>query len=347
MGRKKNFGFSQDDLEPVTETANTGKLPIDSTGAGRALANFQDIPVAMLHPFSLKDGEDYSRHDAVLSEQFVESIKKYGVLETLIVRKSRQEMSMYEIIAGESRWAHAKKAGEQTVPCRVMELDDDAARNIFHLTNLMRRELTPRDKVHGWYAFYVRLRDQAKDQIDVDAALSEKQASVAAMVGGKEMTLRTIQRYVKMHDLIEPWLDKLDSGEISGRIGYQIAFLPPEVQEQLLTYKVTEAKAAWLRKVYVGEDKQVSWHEDIIQENFEKLPDPKAVEPVVPTVALTKEEKEARRQTRKLNNRFKKALPGITIAIREKLRPEDYEHADDIISRALDLYYQQNTTAQQ
>lgn len=347
MGNKKSFSFEREEQSPEATVTNTGKLPLDSTGAGRALANFQDIPVAMLHPFTLKDGEDYSRHDAVLSEQFVESIKKYGILETLIVRKSRQQMTMYEIIAGESRWVHAKEAGEETVPCRVMDLDDDAARNVFHLTNLMRRELTPRDKVHGWYAFYVRLRDQSKDQIDVDAALAEKQASVAAMVGGKEMALRTIQRYVKMHDLIEPWLDKLDSGEISGRIGYQIAFLPPEIQTQLLGYKVNEAKAAWLRKVYAGEDKHISWHENIIQENFEKIPDPNTVEESKPPVPLTKEEKEARKQTRKLNSRFKKAMPGITIAIRDRLRPEDYERADDVIAKALDLYYQQSTAKQQ
>ena len=47
------------------------------------------------------------------------------------------------------------------------------------------------------------------------------------------------------------------------------------------------------------------------------------------------------KQTRKLNSKFKKALPGITLAVKEQLRPEDYEHADVIISEALKLYYQQ------
>ena len=161
-----------------------------------------------------------------------------------------------------------------------------------------------------------------------------------AMVGGKGLSLRSIQRYVKMHDLIEPWLDKLDSEEISARVGYQIAFLPKNTQEELLDYKVNESKVAWLRSVYEGKDKKTTWHEGIVAENFDRLPDPNAVENTTPVV-LTEEEKEERKQTRKLNSKFKKALPGITLAVKEQLRPEDYEHADVIISEALKLYYQQ------
>ena len=165
MAKAKKFDFDDEELDLAPRSTTVSKLPIDTTGTGRVLSNFQDIPVTMLHPFSLKDGEDYSRHNAVLSEQFVDSIKKYGILETLIVRKSPIEMSKYEIIAGESRWQHAKEAGEETVPCRVMNLDDNAARNVFHLTNLMRRELTARDKVHGWYAFYQRMRGQGASDL--------------------------------------------------------------------------------------------------------------------------------------------------------------------------------------
>ena len=338
MAKGKKFDFDDDELDLAPRPTTVSKLPIDTTGTGRVLSNFQDIPVTMLHPFSLKDGEDYSRHNAVLSEQFVDSIKKYGILETLIVRKSPIEMSKYEIIAGESRWQHAKEAGEETVPCRVMNLDDNAARNVFHLTNLMRRELTARDKVHGWYAFYQRMRGQGAS--DLDAAVAKEQESVVAMVGGKGLSLRSIQRYVKMHDLIEPWLDKLDSEEISARVGYQIAFLPKDTQEELLDYKVNESKVVWLRSVYEGKDKKTTWHEGIVAENFERLPDPDAVENTTPVV-LTEEEKEERKQNRKLNSKFKKALLGITLAVKEQLRPEDYEHADVIISEALKLYYQQ------
>ena len=151
MATKKNFGFERRER---SATDATSKLPIDSAGAGRALSNFQDIPVDMLHPCTLKGTSDYSKYGSLLQEQVVESMKEHGVLEPLIVRKSPIEMSKYEILAGEQRWTNAKAAGLKTVPCRIMDLDDDAARNIFHITNLLRRDLSPRDLIYGWFSHF-------------------------------------------------------------------------------------------------------------------------------------------------------------------------------------------------
>ena len=96
MATKKNFGFERRER---SATDATSKLPIDSAGAGRALSNFQDIPVDMLHPCTLKGTSDYSKYGSLLQEQVVESMKEHGVLEPLIVRKSPIEMSKYEILA--------------------------------------------------------------------------------------------------------------------------------------------------------------------------------------------------------------------------------------------------------
>ena len=51
MASKKKFGFEHRE-QPAAAAAS--KLPIDSAGAGKALSNFQDIPVEMLHPCTLK-----------------------------------------------------------------------------------------------------------------------------------------------------------------------------------------------------------------------------------------------------------------------------------------------------
>lgn len=339
MASKKKFGFEHRE-QPAAAAAS--KLPIDSAGAGKALSNFQDIPVEMLHPCTLKGTSDYSKYGTLLQEQVVESMKEHGVLEPLIVRKSPIEMSKYEILAGEQRWTNAKAAGLKTVPCRIMDLDDDAARNIFHITNLLRRDLSPRDLIYGWYNYYTQIKggNSADEAINVEItkAVAQEQAQVAAMVGGKSVTLRMIQRYVRMHDLIDPWLDRLDAGAVTGRIAYHIAFLPPDVQEQLLEYKLSEPKISWLHKVYAGTEKE-KWHENIISENFEKVGEeqPEEATPVV----LTKEEKAQQKKTRELNRRFKKALPRIADAVKTKLRPDDYERADEVLNRALELYYQQ------
>lgn len=119
---KKVFGFETRE-RPAEEPA-VSKLPIDSTGAGKAMTDFQEIPVDMLHTCTLKGSSDYSKYGSLRQEQMVESIKQMGVLQPLIVRKSAVQMSKYEILAGERRWENAKAAGLKTVPCRIMNVDD-------------------------------------------------------------------------------------------------------------------------------------------------------------------------------------------------------------------------------
>ncbi len=50
--------------------------------------------------------------DAIL--ELADSIKQFGVLQPLLVRKNKD---YYEIIAGERRWRAAKQAGVKEVPC--------------------------------------------------------------------------------------------------------------------------------------------------------------------------------------------------------------------------------------
>ena len=337
---KKTFGF-EEPAQPSEKSA-AGKLPIDSAGAGKALPDYQEIPVDWLHPFTQKGSWDYSKYDKLRQEQMIASIKQYGVLEPLIVRKSQTEMSKYEILAGERRWEASKAAGIKKVPCRIMDLDDKAARGVFHLTNLMGRDLMPSDKIYGWYNYYVEVKGASDPDKAVDAEISQvmaaEQEQVAAMVGGKSLTKRMILRYVKMHNLIRPWIERLDEGAVTGRAAYQLAFLPVDIQEKLLDYKVTEKKADWLHKVYDGAE-DIEWHDDIIKENFEKLI-PEADTKKEPVVSLTKEEKEQRKKTKELTKRFNKAMPDIKSTLRERLRPQDYENASTIIAEALDLYYE-------
>lgn len=338
---KKNFVDVEDEVEEAE--VRTTKLPIDSTGAGKALLGFCEIPVTMLHPFTLKNGTDFSRHNEVLSEKFVETIKEIGILEALIIRQSPSRIGMYEIIAGESRWEHAKEAGLEVVPCRVMPLDDKQAKMAFNITNLMRRELTVRDKINGWYAYFQDMRADGATLEDLKNAIEDDQLGVMSVAGGKGLKLRSIQRYVKMHDLIDEWIDRIDAETMTVRAGERMSFFPQQIQRQLLPYKVPEGKLNWLYEIYKGKNKHIPWSPNLIQDNFE-LSNPPEAEKVKPEpVELTKEEKAARRQERKLNKAFKQSTPKLLTVAREKLRPEDYERADEVISKALELYYQQET----
>lgn len=335
---KKNFALDDEDLQ-----VRTSKLPIDSTGTGKVMSGYQELPVTMLHPCTLKRGNDYSRHGEVLSERFVETVKAVGIIEALIVRPSKVKMGMYEIIAGESRWEHAKTAGFTKVPCRIMDLDDEQARMVFDITNLMRRELTVRDKINGWYSFFEEMKGKSSCTEELRQMIEEDKLGVMSVTGvGGGIKLRAVYRYVKLHDLVPEWIDRLENGTATLKAGEKVASFPSDIQKKLLLYKVPEGKLSWLLAIYRGKNKQIPWSENIIVDNLELLPSPEDEKPPKPEpIPLTKEEKAARRQQRKYNKAFKQTTAKLLDTAREKIPPEDYGRADEIVAKALELYYTQ------
>ena len=105
----------------------------------------------------LKDGEEIVRKIKVIEiepnrdqprkifdneslEELAESIKKYGVIQPIIVK---QKDNYYEIVAGERRWRAAKKAGLSEMPCIVREDDERKNREIALIENIQREDLNP------------------------------------------------------------------------------------------------------------------------------------------------------------------------------------------------------------
>lgn len=335
---KKDFTLEEEDFQ-----VRPSKLPIDSTGAGKTLTGYQELPVTMLHPYTQKNGDDFSRHDEMLSERFVETVRAVGIIEALIVRRSSVKIGMYEIIAGESRWNHARSAGIETVPCRIMELTDEQAKLVFNITNLMRREMTFRDKINGWYAFFHEMKGKSSCTEELRQMIEEDQLGVMSVAGGSGLKLRTIYRYVKMHDLISEWIDRLEAGTVTSKAGEKLASFPADIQRALLPYKVTESKLAWLLEIYRGKNKKITWSPKLIADYFELMPQPEENEKKSKPAQepLTKEEKAAQRQQRKYNKAFKQSTQKLLDTAREKIPPEDYERADEIVAQALELYYKQ------
>ena len=73
-------------------------------------------------------------------EELSDSIKKYGVIQPLIVRK---QGSRYEIIAGERRWRAAKMAGLREVPVIIKNYTDQEIVEISLIENIQRENLNP------------------------------------------------------------------------------------------------------------------------------------------------------------------------------------------------------------
>ena len=79
-------------------------------------------------------------------EELANSIKKYGLIQPIIVTKKED---YYQIIAGERRWRASKKAGLTEIPAIVREDDEQKNREIALIENIQREDLNPVEKALG------------------------------------------------------------------------------------------------------------------------------------------------------------------------------------------------------
>lgn len=100
-------------------------------------------------------------------EELAESIKKYGVIQPIIVNRKDD---YYEIVAGERRWRAAKKAGLTEMPCIVRDDDERRNREIALIENIQREDLNPIDKARGFRQLmdeYGMTQQQLSDTIGI------------------------------------------------------------------------------------------------------------------------------------------------------------------------------------
>ena len=152
--------------------------------------------------------------DAEAIEELSESIKVYGVIQPIIVRKKDD---YYEIIAGERRWRAAKKAGLTEIPCIVRDEDERKAKEIALIENIQREDLNPIEKARGF-----------KQLID-DYGL--KQQELADVMGINRTSVTNCLRILNLDDrVIDLALEgKLTEGHCRTLLGYD----DPEEQYQI------------------------------------------------------------------------------------------------------------------
>lgn len=86
------------------------------------------------------------KFDEEALEELAESIKRYGLLQPIIVAKKED---YYEIIAGERRWRAAKKAGLKAIPAIIKEIDEQTNKEIALIENIQREDLNPIEKARA------------------------------------------------------------------------------------------------------------------------------------------------------------------------------------------------------
>ena len=82
--------------------------------------------------------------------ELTNSIKERGIIQPIIVRKSENENSKFEIIAGERRWIAAQKAGLHEVPVVITEVDDLKSLEFAIVENVQRHDLNAIEEAQGY-----------------------------------------------------------------------------------------------------------------------------------------------------------------------------------------------------
>lgn len=105
------------------------------------------VPVEFLTP-----GRFQPRHrfDAGDMESLVASIRERGVLQPILVRRSPDSASSFEIVAGERRWRAAQLAQLHEVPVLVREFSDEEALEVALVENIQRADLTVIEEARGY-----------------------------------------------------------------------------------------------------------------------------------------------------------------------------------------------------
>ena len=109
-------------------------------------------------------------------EELTNSIRERGVIQPIIVRKSKDQDNKYEIIAGERRWLASQNAGLNEIPVVVLKIDDLKSLEFAIVENVQRKDLNPIEEANG----YKRLIDDfSYDQEKISKFIGKSRSHVA------------------------------------------------------------------------------------------------------------------------------------------------------------------------
>ena len=233
----------------------------------------RNIPLDELHPFR---DHPFKVVDDEKMEETVESIREYGVLVPIIARP--KEEGGYEIISGHRRCHASEKAGLETIPTIVRDLDDDEATIIMVDSNLQRESLLPSEKAKAYKMKLDAIKRQGKRN-DLTCAQIEhklnrgKSVEQIAETAGESRA--TVQRYIRLTELIPELLDMVDEKKINFNSAVEISHLTPDEQQMVCETIESEGRTPSVAQAQeikrLSQKKQLN--EDTILPLFEKKED--------------------------------------------------------------------------
>ena len=183
--------------------------------------DFKVLKTADLYPFP--DNPFHVVEDEMLSE-LAESIKEFGIV-TPIITRPKEDGNGYEIIAGQRRVRASELAGINTVPAFVLPLDRDRAIITLVDSNLQRENILPSER-----AFAYKMKSEAMKRQGFRTDLTSSQVGTKLRTDDKVaqgfgVGRMTVQRFIRLTELIPPILQMVDEGKIALMPAVELSFL--------------------------------------------------------------------------------------------------------------------------
>ena len=198
--------------------------------------DFKVLKTADLYPFP--DNPFHVVEDEMLSE-LAESIKEFGIV-TPIITRPKEDGDGYEIIAGQRRVRASELAGINTIPAFVLPLDRDRAIITLVDSNLQRENILPSER-----AFAYKMKSEAMKRQGFRTDLTSSQVGTKLRTDDKVaqgfgVGRMTVQRFIRLTELIPPILQMVDEGKIALTPAVELSFLKKDEQENLLATMESE-----------------------------------------------------------------------------------------------------------
>ena len=162
-------------------------------------------------------------------QDLTNSIKERGIIQPIIVRKSSEDSSKYEIIAGERRWLAAQKAGLHEVPIVIAKVDDLKSLEFAIVENVQRKDLNAIEEARG----YQRLIEE----------FSYDQEKVAQFIGKSRSHIANFLRLLSLPETVLKLIEikKLTPGHAKILVGLNNAeFVANKIVEKNLSVRQAE-----------------------------------------------------------------------------------------------------------
>lgn len=202
------------------------------------LEKIQILPLSELHPF---EGHPFQVRDDEEMDKMVDSVKEYGVMTPAIVRPRRN--GGYEIVAGHRRCHASQRAGVDTMPCIVRDMDDDTAIILMVDSNCQREHILPSEKAKAYEMKLNAIKRQGQRSDLTSGQLGQKLnhgVSVEQVADDAGTSIKQVQRFIRLNKLTPDLMQLVDDGRLKTTPAVELSYLTPEEQEEFLSYMEEE-----------------------------------------------------------------------------------------------------------